>query len=59
MKFSIGVQKSHVAVKKDSKRWYQAQPGRQKWASVVKCICMNGELIQPFIIFKGEKVTSS
>ena len=58
--FAIGVvQRSYVVVNKESKTRYQAQPGRQEWASVVECICANGCSIAPFIILKGEKVTSS
>ena len=53
------VQRSYVVVNKESKTQYQAQPGRQEWASVVKCISADGSSIAPFIILKGEKVTSS
>jgi len=58
--FAIGVvQRSYVVVNKDLKTRYQAQPGRQEWASVVECVCANGKSIKPFIILKGEKVMSS
>ena len=58
--FAIGVvERSYVVVNKESKKRYQAQPGRQEWASVVECVCANGESIAPFIILKGEKVMSS
>ena len=58
--FAIGVvQRSYVVVNKDSKTRYQAQPGRQEWASVLECVCADGGLITPFIILKGEKVMSS
>ena len=58
--FAIGViQRSYVVVNKESKTRYQAQPGRQEWVSVVECICADSGSIPPFIILKGEKVTSS
>jgi len=53
------VQVSYVVVNKESKKRYQAHPGRQEWASVVECICADGESLPPFLILKGEKVTSS
>ena len=42
--FSIGsIQDSHVIVNKASKTRYQAHPGRQEWASVLECICVDGD----------------
>ena len=58
--FAVGViQRSYVVVNKESKTRYQAQPGRQEWTSVVECVCADGGSISPFIILKGEKVTSA
>jgi hypothetical protein len=58
--FAIGVvERSYVVVNKESKKRYRAQPGRQEWASVVECVSADGGSIPPFIILKGEKVTSS
>jgi DDE superfamily endonuclease/Tc5 transposase DNA-binding domain/helix-turn-helix, Psq domain len=58
--FAIGtVQNSYVVIKKDSKMRYQAQPGRQEWASVVECVCADGGSTPPFVILKGLKVMSS
>ena len=58
--FGIGVvQASYVIINKESKKRYHAHPGRQEWASVVECICADGESLPPFLILKGEKVTSS
>ena len=58
--FAIGVvQRSYVVVNKELKTRYQAQPGRQEWTSVVECVCADGGSIAPFIILKGEKVTTS
>ena len=53
------VQGSYIVVNKESTKRYQAHSGWQKWASVVKCICTDGESITLFIILKGEKVLSS
>jgi len=53
------VQRSYVVVNKELKTRYRAQPGRQEWASVMECICADGESISRFLILKGEKVMSS
>lgn len=57
--FGIGsVQGSYVVVNNVSKTRYPAHPGRQEWASVVECVYADGGSIAPFIILKGEKVSS-
>jgi hypothetical protein len=35
-------------------RKYQAEPGTQEWVTVVECICIDGNLIPPLVISKGE-----
>jgi hypothetical protein len=35
---------------------HQAHPGRQKWVSIVKCICGDGTDIPPLRIFKGKNI---
>jgi hypothetical protein len=36
---------------------YQAEPGRQEWVTVMECICADGSLILPLIIFAGENIS--
>jgi hypothetical protein len=41
------------------RRKYQAEPGRQEWITIVECVCADGGLIPPLIIFKGENLVTS
>ena len=54
--FSIGtVQDSRVVVNKASKTRYQAHPGRQEWASVLECICADGDQWPHLSFSRGTK----
>ena len=56
-RFSIGVIKAgHVII--DSRMWnrFQAQPGRQKWVTMIESICGDGTSISLYIIFKEENI---
>ena len=33
---------------------FQAKPGRQEWVSVVECICADGNVVPPLVIFKAK-----
>ena len=58
--YAIGaVQRSYIVVNKELKTRYRAQLGQQEWASVMECICIDGESIPPFLILKREKIMSS
>jgi hypothetical protein len=48
-----------VVVDSHLHRKYQAEPGRQEWVTVVECICVDGNLIPPLVIFKGEDLMTS
>ena len=37
---------------------FQAKPGRQEWVSVVECICVDGSIVPPLVIFKGERLST-
>jgi hypothetical protein len=58
--FSIGTMDStRVIVDSTLHTRFQAHPGRQEWVSVVECICADGTLIEPLVIFKGQNVLQS
>src|SRR5271170_1284879 len=37
----------------------QAEPGRQEWITVIECICADGSIILPMVIFKGKNLMTS
>jgi hypothetical protein len=58
--FGVGTsQTSFVVVDSRLRRKYQAEPGRQEWVTVVECVCADGDLIPPLVIFKGENLSTS
>ena len=58
--FAIGTgQTSYAVVDLRLRRKYQAEPGRQEWITAVECICTDGSVIPPLIIFKGENLLTS
>jgi hypothetical protein len=58
--FSIGkIQATRVIINAKIRAKYQAQPGQQEWVSVVECICANGTMIPPLVIFCSENLSSS
>ena len=36
------------------RRKFQAKPGRQEWVTVVGCVCADGSVVSPLVIFKAE-----
>jgi hypothetical protein len=36
---------------------FQAQWGRQEWVTSVECVCADGSLIPPLIIFKAKNLS--
>ncbi len=38
---------------------YRTHPGRQKWVSVLECICTDGSTVLPLFILKGTGVNTS
>jgi hypothetical protein len=35
----------------------QAKPGRQEWVTVVECVCADGTVLPPLVIFKAENLS--
>src|SRR5436190_17020162 len=55
--FSIGkIEASHIIINSRICQKLQANPGRQEWVSVIECICVDGTMIPPLVIFKGENL---
>ena len=53
--FSIGsTQAGYVIVDDTVQSQFQAQPGRQEWVTILECICGDGSVVAPLVIFKGE-----
>src|SRR2546423_13824427 len=58
--FGIGTgQTLYVVVDSRLRRKYQAEPGRQEWVTALECICADGNVIPPLVIFKGENLLTS
>ena len=36
---------------------YQAKPGCQEWIMMIECICVNGSVIPPLVIFRAENLS--
>jgi len=47
-----------VIINSQMRSQFQAQPGRQEWVTVIECICGDGTVIDPLVIFKGEYLSS-
>src|SRR5436190_20874227 len=58
--FSIGTIKAgRVIINASIRSKLQAQPGWQEWVTVVECICVDGTMISPLVIFKGETLSTA
>jgi len=57
--FAIGsTQAGCVLIDAQIRTKFQAQPGRQEWVTVLECICPDGTVIPPLVIFKGEQIST-
>ena len=57
--FAIGsFQAGRVIIDSRIRSQFQAQPGRQEWVTVIECICGDGSVIAPMVIFKGKNLSS-
>jgi len=55
--FSIGdIEASKCIIDSQIQQSFQAKPGRQEWVSTVECVCADGTLIPPLVIFKAENL---
>ena len=52
------VEAARVIVDSTLQTRYQVQPGYQEWVTAVECICADGTIIPPLIIFKGENINT-
>ena len=37
---------------------FQARPGQQEWVTVIECICGDGTILPPLVIFKGANLNT-
>jgi hypothetical protein len=52
--FAIGsTQGACVIIDSRIRSQFQVRPGRQEWVTVVECICGDGKVINPLVIFRG------
>ena len=57
--FSIGsTQAACVLIDARIRSKIQAQPGRQEWVTAIECICADGTVLDPLLIFRGEKLST-
>jgi DDE superfamily endonuclease/Tc5 transposase DNA-binding domain/helix-turn-helix, Psq domain len=57
--FAIGEKEaSRCIINSDIRQQFQAKPGRQEWVSVLECICADGTIVPPLVIFKAEKLST-
>jgi hypothetical protein len=47
-----------IIINAEVRQKFQAKPGCQEWVTVVECICMNGTVIPPLVIFKAENLST-
>jgi predicted hydrocarbon binding protein len=57
--FAIGEKEAgRCIINANIRQQFQAKPGRQEWVSVVECICSDGTIVPPLVIFKAEKLST-
>jgi DDE superfamily endonuclease/Tc5 transposase DNA-binding domain/helix-turn-helix, Psq domain len=57
--FAIGEKEaSRCIINSNIRQQFQAKPGRQEWVSVLECICADGTIVPPLVIFKAEKLST-
>ena len=56
--FAIGEKEAgKVIINAEVRQKFQAKPGRQEWVTVVECICADGTVVPPLVIFKAENLS--
>jgi hypothetical protein len=54
---SIGTMEStRIIIDSTCRTKHQVHPGRQEWVSIIECICADGTILPPLVIFKGQHV---
>ena len=57
--FAIGEKEAgRIIIDANIRQRYQAKPGRQEWVTVVECVCADGSVIPPLVIFKAENLST-
>lgn len=57
--FSIGEKEAgRCIINSNIRQQFQAKPGRQEWVTVVECVCADGSVISPLVIFKAENLST-
>ena len=57
--FAIGEREvSRVIINVQMRQRLQAKPGRQEWVSIVECVCADGSVVPPLVIFKAESFST-
>jgi hypothetical protein len=57
--FAIGEKEAgRCIINTNIRQQFQAKPGRQEWVTVVECICADGSVVPPLVIFKAEKLST-
>jgi hypothetical protein len=49
------IAKVRVVVDRGIKHPYMTQPGGREWVSLIECVCSNGRVLSPWVIFKAKK----
>ena len=58
--FAIGTtQAGRAIINAKVRSWLQVHPRCQEWVSVVECICADGTVISPLVIFKGKSLSNT
>jgi DDE superfamily endonuclease/Tc5 transposase DNA-binding domain len=56
--FAIGEKEAgRCIINAQVRQKFQAKPGRQEWVSVVECICADGNVVPPLVIFRAENLS--
>ena len=57
--FAIGEKEAgRCIINAQVRQQFQAKSGRQEWVSVVECVCADGSVVPPLVIFKAEKLST-
>ena len=56
--FAIGEKEAgRCIINAQVRQKFQAKPGRQEWVSVVECVCADGSVVPPLVIFRAENLS--
>ena len=57
--FAIGVEEAgRSIINAQVRQKYQTMPGRQEWVSVIECVCADGTVVPPLVIFTAENLST-